>query len=46
MKDRPAWARSVRAAMEKAPPTAILPGHGAPFKDDPAVRTREILAAL
>jgi glyoxylase-like metal-dependent hydrolase (beta-lactamase superfamily II) len=46
MKDRAAWARSVHAAMEKAPPTAILPGHGAPFRDDPAARTKDILAVL
>jgi hypothetical protein len=46
MKDRAAWAGSVRAAMEKAPPTAILPGHGAPYKEDPAKRAQEILAAL
>jgi hypothetical protein len=45
MKHRAAWARSVSAAMEQAPPTAILPAHGAPFTDDPARRTKEILAA-
>jgi hypothetical protein len=46
MKDRGAWGRSVRAAMEKSPPTALLPGHGAPFRDNAAKRTREILAPL
>jgi hypothetical protein len=48
MKDRAAWARSVLAAMEKAQPTAVLPGHGAPLKrnDGPAARTKEILSAL
>jgi hypothetical protein len=46
MKDRSKWAGSVRSAMEKAPPTAILPGHGAPFRDDAAERTKEILAGL
>ncbi len=46
MKDRAAWASSVRAAFEKSPPTAIVPGHGAALKDDSAVRAREILAPL
>jgi hypothetical protein len=46
MKDRKTWARSVRSAMEKSPPTAILPAHGSALKDDPAARTRDILTAL
>jgi hypothetical protein len=44
VKDRKAWTRSVLEAMEKNPPSAILPGHGSPITEGVMEKTRSILS--
>ena len=45
VRDRAAWRRSVLAAIEKVPPTSVLPGHGNPVTDNTMARSREILGS-
>ena len=44
LKDKAAWKASVRAEVEAAPPTLLLPAHGEPVRDDVKGKTVGILA--
>lgn len=43
LKDRKAFEASVLAAFEQAPPSAIVPAHGDPVRDDAMAKSRAIL---
>jgi hypothetical protein len=43
VRDRAAWKRSIRDALEKTPPSTVVPAHGDPVTEDAARRTEEIL---
>lgn len=42
--DRARWTAAVRTAVDRHPPTVVVPGHGDPVHDDAAARTSALLA--
>lgn len=44
--DRAAWLRSIRAVVERDPPSIVMPAHGDPVVEDTAARTRLVLNDL
>jgi hypothetical protein len=46
VQDRAAWLGSIRAALEKLPPTVVIPAHGDPVTKDAAARTLLAIKAV
>ena len=46
VRDRAAWLRSIRAALEELPPTVVVPAHGDPVLDNVVERTRLAIDAI
>jgi len=46
VQDRVAWLGSIRAALEKLPPTVVIPAHGDPVTEDAAARTLLAIKAV
>jgi len=44
VRDRAAWLRSIRAALEPRPPTIVVPAHGHPVTEETAARTAALIA--
>jgi hypothetical protein len=46
VRDRAAWLRSIRGALEELPPTVVVPAHGDPVAEDTMQRTRRAIDAV
>ncbi|MGI9024270.1 MAG: hypothetical protein ACR2GP_01585 [Burkholderiaceae bacterium] len=46
VRDRTAWLSSIRDALEKSPPTVVVPAHGDAVTDNTAQRTRRAMEAI
>jgi glyoxylase-like metal-dependent hydrolase (beta-lactamase superfamily II) len=46
VRDRTAWLDSIREALAQAPPTVVMPAHGAPLTQNAAARTERAADAL
>lgn len=46
VRDRSAWLDSIQAALAQAPPTGVIPAHGAPVTQQAAARTKKAGDAL
>jgi glyoxylase-like metal-dependent hydrolase (beta-lactamase superfamily II) len=46
VRDRAAWIRSIREALEECAPAIVVPAHGDPVTEDAVVRTRRAIDAV